>query len=71
MAVLLLGATLLANAQSGTNSYSKDKSVLYGPGIGFRYMSKYGTFKVDLAYGIDNKNDNRQFKLHLSFGPEF
>ena len=24
-----------------------------------------------LAYGIDNKNDNRQFKLHLSFGPEF
>lgn len=54
-----------------TNSYSKDKTILYGPGIGFRYMSKYGTFKVDLAYGIDNKNDNRQFKLHLSFGPEF
>lgn len=64
------GAVFLDSAIC-TNSYSKDKSVLYGPGIGFRYMSKYGTFKVDLAYGIDNKNDNRQFKLHLSFGPEF
>ena len=64
------GAVFLDSAIC-TDSYSKDKSILYGPGIGFRYMSRYGTFKVDLAYGIDNSNDNSQFKLHLSFGPEF
>ncbi|MCI6449335.1 MAG: BamA/TamA family outer membrane protein [Succinivibrio sp.] len=53
-----------------TNDY-KDKEVLLGPGIGYRYMSKYGTLKVDVAYGIDNHNDGRHLKLHLSFGPEF
>lgn len=44
---------------------------IYAPGIGYRYMSKYGTAKVDFAVGIDNENDDRSFKLHFSFGPEF
>lgn len=54
-----------------TDNYREDHSVLYGPGIGYRYLSKYGVFKADIAYGIDNKREQSQFKLHLSFGPEF
>lgn len=54
-----------------TDSYSRHSGVLVGPGIGFRYITRYGVAKVDVAYGIDNRNDSRGFKLHLSFGPEF
>lgn len=42
--------------------------LIYGPGLGFRYMSKYGTVKVDLAYGLQRDSGLR---LHFSFGPEF
>ncbi len=41
---------------------------LFGPGMGFRYISDYGIFKVDLAYGMQNDSG---LKLHFSFGPEF
>lgn len=54
-----------------TDSYSDNHSMFVGPGVGFRYITKYGVAKIDLGYGIDNKNDSRGFKLHLSFGPEF
>lgn len=43
--------------------------MLYGPGIGYRYLSKYGTASVDLAVGISD--DDHGVKLHFSFGPEF
>ena len=49
----------------------KDAKLIYGPGIGYRYMSKYGTARVDFAVGIDNEENDRSFKLHFSFGPEF
>ncbi|MGN0902398.1 MAG: BamA/TamA family outer membrane protein, partial [Succinivibrio sp.] len=63
------GAVFLDTALC-TNNYSNN-DLLYGPGLGYRYLSPYGILKIDLAYGIDNKRDNREFKLHLSFGPEF
>lgn len=44
-------------------------NMLYGPGIGYRYLSKYGTASVDLAVGISD--DDHNVKLHFSFGPEF
>lgn len=43
--------------------------MLYGPGIGYRYPSRFGTVRVDLAAGISNSDTS--FKLHFAFGPEF
>lgn len=43
--------------------------MLWGPGIGYRYLSKFGTASVDLATGISD--DDHSIKLHFSFGPEF
>lgn len=55
---------------AGYVSNKKDKNIklLLGPGIGYRYISKYGTLKVDVAYGCQNDSG---FKLHVAFGPEF
>ena len=64
------GAVFLDSAIC-TDDYKKDRNILLGPGIGFRYLSDYGIFKLDIAYGIDHDEDDRQIKLHLSFGPEF
>lgn len=61
---------LFIDAGTACNDYS-DAHWIYGPGMGYRYMSKYGTARVDFAVGIDNENDDRSFKLHFSFGPEF
>lgn len=44
-------------------------SMLYGPGIGYRYLSRFGTVRVDLAAGISDNESG--FKLHFAFGPEF
>ncbi|MGN0908881.1 MAG: autotransporter assembly complex family protein, partial [Succinivibrio sp.] len=43
--------------------------MLYGPGIGYRYPSRFGTVRVDLAAGISDSDTG--FKLHFAFGPEF
>ena len=43
--------------------------LLLGPGIGYRYLSKYGTASVDMAVGVSDEDHG--FKLHFSFGPEF
>lgn len=52
-------------------AYSKTETgdMLWGPGIGYRYVSGYGTVSVDLACGISD--DDTSFKLHFAFGPEF
>ena len=61
---------LFIDAGTACNDY-KDANFVYGPGLGYRYMSKYGTARIDFAVGIDNENDDKSFKLHFSFGPEF
>src|SRR5574344_66642 len=63
------GAVFL-DAAVCTNDY-KNRHLLLGPGIGYRYQSAFGLIKVDLAYGMDRHSKNNQFKLHLLFGPEF
>lgn len=45
------------------------QSMLWGPGIGYRYLSRYGAASVDLAVGVSDTDHG--FKLHFSFGPEF
>ncbi len=54
-----------------TNNYKNDHHALFGPGIGYRYITPYGIAKIDIAYGIDTKRDKRDLRLHLQFGPEF
>ena len=51
------------------DAYESKNNMLYGPGIGYRYLSKYGIFKIDLAAGFSDRDKN--VKLHFSFGPEF
>lgn len=64
-------ASVFLDSAVCTNSYKEESNVLFGPGAGIRYITDYGIFKADVAYGIDNHNDKHQLKLHLSFGPEF
>ncbi|MBE6422302.1 autotransporter assembly complex protein TamA [Succinivibrio dextrinosolvens] len=54
-----------------TNNYKNDRHLLFGPGVGFRYITPYGIAKLDVACGIDNHRDKRGLRLHLQFGPEF
>ena len=54
-----------------TNNYVKDHHLLLGPGIGYRFISDYGIFKIDLAYGINSRRDYRKLRLHVAFGLEF
>lgn len=51
-----------------SNSMRTNVKWLFGPGIGYRYISKYGTLRVDVAYGCQN---DAGVRLHVAFGPEF
>lgn len=53
-----------------TDDYNSDWNILWGPGIGYRYISPYGTVRVDLASGFESGQDN-SYQLHFAFGPEF
>lgn len=59
------------DAGTATDDYKDD--ILFGPGIGYRYVSPYGTVRVDLGFGIDNDSDSdaSDIRLHFAFGPEF
>ena len=46
-------------------------NMLYGPGIGYRFLSPYGIVRVDIAMGIQRNTDERDYNLHFAFGPEF
>lgn len=46
-----------------------DEDFLWGPGFGYRYVSSYGTVRVDLGFGVDK--DPTSIRLHFAFGPEF
>lgn len=52
-----------------TDDYTNN-DISWGPGIGYRFLSAYGTVRVDFAVGIHG-NDERKYQLHFAFGPEF
>lgn len=64
---------LFLDAGIATDEYETDFSdnLIYGPGIGYRFLSPYGIIRVDVAMGIDNHTDEHEYNLHFAFGPEF
>ncbi len=61
---------LFVDAGMATDSYSDyQDDLLFGPGFGYRYVSPYGTVRVDLGFGVDK--DPTDVRLHFAFGPEF
>ena len=63
------GALFLDAGKVFDRSGSDNEKMLWGPGIGYRFLSKYGTAAIDLATGISG--DEHSYRLHFSFGPEF
>lgn len=59
---------LFCDAGTSTDDY-KDE-IMYGPGIGYRFLSPYGIVRVDIAVGLQKDQDN-VYQLHFAFGPEF
>jgi len=51
------------------NNFSTSQKI--GAGIGIRWQSPVGPFRLDLARPVDNDRDNNNdIKLHLSLGPD-
>ena len=61
---------LFLDAGLATDEYDRENEILYGPGIGYRFLSPYGIVRVDIAAGIQEEHEN-QYHLHFAFGPEF
>lgn len=59
---------LFVDGGMATDDYSSDDFLL-GPGLGYRFISSYGTLRVDLGVGVDN--EPKDVRLHFAFGPEF
>lgn len=57
---------MFMDAGTACDDYN-DSNIVYGPGIGFRYITPYGTVRVDIAYGLQRDSGLR---LHFFFGPE-
>ncbi len=57
---------LFVDAGTATDDYSDE--ILWGPGFGYRYISPYGTIRVDLGFGM--QKDPVDVRLHVAFGPE-
>lgn len=53
-------------ATNDYDNFSDDFNL--GPGIGYRYISSYGTLRIDLGVAVDD--DPTTVKLHFAFGPE-
>lgn len=53
-----------------TDDYQRDKELLWGPGIGYRFLSPYGIVRADFAVGLEAEEENN-YQLHFAFGPEF
>lgn len=58
---------LFLDGGTATDDYRDD--ILWGPGFGYRYISQYGTVRVDLGFAMDH--DPVDVHLHVAFGPEF
>lgn len=54
----------------GTATDDYEDELLYGPGLGYRFLSPYGIVRVDFAVGMQQDADNL-YHLHFAFGPEF
>lgn len=59
---------LFCDVGTATDDY-KDE-LMYGPGLGYRFLSSYGIVRVDVAVGLQ-KNQEQVYQLHFAFGPEF
>ena len=59
---------LFCDVGTATDDY-KDE-LMYGPGLGYRFLSSYGIVRVDVAVGLQ-KNEEQVYQLHFAFGPEF
>ena len=59
---------LFCDVGTATDDY-KDE-LMYGPGLGYRFLSSYGIVRVDVAVGLQ-KNEEDVYQLHFAFGPEF
>ena len=65
----LWSAALFTDAGRAFNDFSTDYSV--GAGVGIRWQSPIGPFRIDIATPIsDNENDGDGFRVHLSLGPD-
>ena len=60
------GAAAFVDAGNAFDDLSERKPKL-GYGVGARWRSPIGPFRIDLAYGADT----RQFRLHFSAGFSF
>lgn len=50
-----------------TNSYSKDRDIKVGTGLGVRYLSPVGPIRLDLGLGIKEKHI--PMRIHFGIGP--
>lgn len=65
-------AAVFLDAGLVTDDYAKDTEddLILGPGVGYRFMSPYGAVRVDFAVGFQH-NEDRNYRIHFAFGPEF
>lgn len=65
-------AAVFLDAGLVTDDYTMadENSVIFGPGVGYRFMSPYGAVRVDFAVGVQEHED-RNYRIHFAFGPEF
>ncbi|HIV54418.1 MAG TPA: autotransporter assembly complex protein TamA [Candidatus Anaerobiospirillum stercoravium] len=66
-----LAVFLDAGLATDNYDHAVSDNLLYGPGIGYRFLSPYGIVRVDIAMGIQRNSDEREYNLHFAFGPEF
>ncbi len=50
-----------------TNSYSKDREIKVGTGLGIRYLSPVGPIRLDLGVGVSETHI--PFRIHFGIGP--
>lgn len=45
--------------------------LFYAAGLGFRYFSDFGPFRLDIATPLDRRDSDDSFQLYISFGQAF
>lgn len=61
-------AAVFSDAGRAFNNYSDGYSV--GAGVGLRWQSPVGPFRIDIATPIDDPDNTSGIRVHLSLGPE-
>lgn len=62
-------AAVFTDAGRAYNRHSDGYSV--GAGVGLRWQSPVGAFRIDIATPIEDPDDTGGVRVHLSLGPEF